>query len=73
MFIFTTLRAIKLKILFQILQLYLARVLVESMFKGPLKKHLKKDQDIENFKVFHTNSYIYPTMMAFTGEQHVSR
>ena len=55
-------------ILLLIIQLYLARVLVESMFKGPLKKNFKKEQDIENFKAFHLNSYIYPTMMVFSGE-----
>lgn len=38
------------------------------MFKGPLKKHMKKEQDIENFKAFHTASYIFPTMMKFSGE-----
>ncbi|CAK8686198.1 unnamed protein product [Clavelina lepadiformis] len=46
-------------------QLYMARVLIESLFKGPLKKTFKKEQDIENFKTFHTDSYIFPQMLSF--------
>jgi len=48
--------------------MYMARVLVELLYKGPLKRFFKKDQEIEILQQFHTDSYIYPQMLVFPGE-----
>jgi len=45
-------------------QLYLLRVMSEKLFKSPMKKSIK-DADVEVIKDFHTNSYLYETMLNF--------